>query len=223
MSEFRPIDYAELHRIAFGPPGPGAAPAPPPRAKCTAHSKRTGKPCGHYPVPGATVCKWHGGAAPQVIAAAERRLQEQRAAEAVEAARKRIGGIDLSQYADPLDALEFALSYTHALAQRPAKAVEALPDDQLRYQGRISEQLRGEVIAAQTALRDLRQGAVDAAKLGLAERRVAIREQTAVMLERALDATLAKAGLDLNAQASARETFRANLKVITGGLAEDAD
>lgn len=34
------------------------------RPRCTAHSKRTGKPCQRYPVdvPGATVCYYHGGA-----------------------------------------------------------------------------------------------------------------------------------------------------------------
>ena len=43
-------------------------------AKCTAHSSRTGKPCRKSPIRGATVCRFHGGAAPQVRRAAERRL-----------------------------------------------------------------------------------------------------------------------------------------------------
>ena len=43
---------------------------------CTGHSSRTGKPCRLPPVRGATVCHKHGGRAPQVKRAAERRLLE---------------------------------------------------------------------------------------------------------------------------------------------------
>jgi hypothetical protein len=48
--------------------------------KCGAHSKRTGKQCGQWAIPGGTVCKWHGGGAPQVKAAADKRLDELRPA-----------------------------------------------------------------------------------------------------------------------------------------------
>jgi len=37
-----------------------------PRPTCHAHSKTTGKLCGRPAVPGGKVCRWHGGAAPQV-------------------------------------------------------------------------------------------------------------------------------------------------------------
>ena len=43
-------------------------------ATCTAKSKTTGKQCKNPPVNGATVCRIHGGAAPQVQAAAARRV-----------------------------------------------------------------------------------------------------------------------------------------------------
>jgi len=41
---------------------------------CTA-TNRQGKRCGRYPIPGGTVCKFHGGGAPQVKRKAEERLQ----------------------------------------------------------------------------------------------------------------------------------------------------
>lgn len=44
--------------------------------QCTAHSSQTGKPCKSKAVKGATVCRMHGGSAPQVKAAAKRRLLE---------------------------------------------------------------------------------------------------------------------------------------------------
>ena len=46
------------------------------RPKCSARSSRTGKPCQRYPSAGATVCRVHGGAAPQVQKAARRRLEQ---------------------------------------------------------------------------------------------------------------------------------------------------
>lgn len=49
------------------------------REKCTATAKRSGKRCTHWPMHGSTVCAQHGGKAPQVMAAAQRRLAEQAA------------------------------------------------------------------------------------------------------------------------------------------------
>jgi len=43
---------------------------------CTAKAKSTGKRCRNPTVPGATVCRIHGGSAPQVRAAAARRILE---------------------------------------------------------------------------------------------------------------------------------------------------
>lgn len=42
--------------------------------KCQAHSKRSGNQCQKPPIPGGTVCRMHGGAAPQVKKAALERL-----------------------------------------------------------------------------------------------------------------------------------------------------
>ena len=43
--------------------------------RCSAHSKQTGKPCTKTPIPGGTVCRYHGGQAPQVKAKALARLE----------------------------------------------------------------------------------------------------------------------------------------------------
>lgn len=43
--------------------------------RCTAHTK-TGPQCRNWAIPGGNVCRLHGGRAPQVQAAARRRLQE---------------------------------------------------------------------------------------------------------------------------------------------------
>lgn len=41
--------------------------------RCTAHS-RTGEQCGQRPIPGGTVCRWHGGSILHVRSKAQERL-----------------------------------------------------------------------------------------------------------------------------------------------------
>ena len=53
---------------------PMRSPDPMSRPRCTAHSKQTGLQCKRTPIPGGTVCRYHGGAAPQVKQAALERL-----------------------------------------------------------------------------------------------------------------------------------------------------
>jgi hypothetical protein len=178
--------------------------------RCTATAKRTGKRCARACLPGAEVCAMHGAAAPQVAAAAERRMQEQRA---MALAQRSITGADLARFADPYAALEFCVGYSHALAQRLAAIVEAIPDSELRYHGRAGEQLRGEVTAMQRALDSLRGAAVDTLKLNLDARAAGIREQTAQMIEQALGAALQSSGCDLDGQSRARAEFRRNIRV----------
>ena len=51
------------------------------RRRCRARSKRSGERCRRLAIPGGTVCVMHGGAAPQVAAAARRRLSDAAARE----------------------------------------------------------------------------------------------------------------------------------------------
>ena len=44
--------------------------------QCTATAKSTGKRCTHPPIHGGSVCRFHGGAAPQVIKKARERLAD---------------------------------------------------------------------------------------------------------------------------------------------------
>lgn len=55
------------------------------RPSCSSHRKRTDpkQPCGNDPLHGQTVCRMHGGSAPQNLAAAERRLARTEAYETV--------------------------------------------------------------------------------------------------------------------------------------------
>ncbi|MFI7449568.1 hypothetical protein ACIBQX_18875 [Nonomuraea sp. NPDC049714] len=66
--------------------------------KCTATAKRSGKRCTHWPMRGSTVCAQHGGKAPQVMAAAERRIVE---AEASAIVRRLLADPDAEPVYDP--------------------------------------------------------------------------------------------------------------------------
>lgn len=46
----------------------------PPRRQCTANSRQTGNRCRNAPIPGGLVCRFHGGALPQVRDQARIRL-----------------------------------------------------------------------------------------------------------------------------------------------------
>lgn len=54
------------------------------RRKCKARSTTTGQQCGRWPSKGQLVCAFHGGNAPRAKAAAQRRLADEKAREALE-------------------------------------------------------------------------------------------------------------------------------------------
>ena len=49
-----------------------------PATTCAARSKQTGKPCKNSPIPGGTVCRFHGGGSKKARAAGLRQLEENR-------------------------------------------------------------------------------------------------------------------------------------------------
>jgi hypothetical protein len=72
------------------------------RQQCAARSKQTGQQCKHLAIPGGTVCRVHGGSAPQVQAVALRRLQ----ADQARADLRRLG---VAIETTPIEALEAML------------------------------------------------------------------------------------------------------------------
>lgn len=175
--------------------------------RCTANTRK-GTRCPKFRVKGATVCLSHGAKAPQVRAAAERRDQEQQAREL---AKRSV--VDLSRYADPVAGLEYAVSASYALAERLTQIAGGIPDSELVWRNKTGEHLRGEVVAAQRALSDLRAASDAALRIGIDARRAGITQQTLDMLDRALGAALNASGVGFDAQARAREIFRKNIVV----------
>jgi hypothetical protein len=79
---------------------------------CTAKRSTDGQPCKNAAVKGSTVCGYHGGKAPQVRAAAARRLAEAQAAKDAADVYLRLAG---EPPADPLTGLKELAARFHAI------------------------------------------------------------------------------------------------------------
>jgi hypothetical protein len=173
------------------------------RYECTRQRKEGRGPCHGSAVTGSDRCRMHlGTEAPPVIA--EARLQEQ--------AARLLYQHDAPPVTDPLSALQRLAGRAAAWEDIIGEKVNDLHS--LRYSTEGGEQLRAEIAVMERAMDRLGKLLVDIAKLNIEERLAGIRKQTADMLERALDAALQQAGIGLDKQAEARETFRRNLKVV---------
>lgn len=91
------------------------------RLKCSGTVRSTGLPCGRWAINGGTVCASHGGRAPQVKAAAARRV-------AVAEAQRRL---DIPANVDPRDALTEELARSIAWVRWLGSKVDAQDDTAL--------------------------------------------------------------------------------------------
>jgi hypothetical protein len=106
--------------------------------KCTAHN-RAGKRCGNFVVEGATVCRMHGGAAPQVKRAAHARAARLEAHAAAERMVAR-AGVDVDPLEHLLDSLYRATTLMNMWGLM-ASAIDAAAEDEAAASGA----LRGEL------------------------------------------------------------------------------
>jgi hypothetical protein len=84
---------------------------------------------------------------------------------------------------------------------------------------KTGEQLRMEVLLYERALERFAHILIQISKLKIEERLAGVHQQTANMLERALDAALEESGVGLDGINGARQAFRRHLKVVQGELA----
>lgn len=101
-----------------------------PHVRCSAHRK-DGKPCGQPPLADQTVCRKHGGKAPQNLAAAARRRQERQALVAAES-------FGLPREVDPHTALLEELHRTAGAVQWLGALVADLERDEIAW-GKVKE------------------------------------------------------------------------------------
>jgi hypothetical protein len=199
------------------------------KAKC-AGTNRAGGPCRLYPMLGTTVCRSHGGAAPQVKAAAARRVVEAKALRAVQ-------GLGTWQpVTDPLSALADVAGEVLAVkdhlrglvgrivererqAEHDAVAMASarltgesvglrVPDD------KGAEQMRAEFTAYMAMLNSAVATLATIAKLNIDERMARIDEMRAEMIREALRRTFAELGIAGEQQARAFGVLGTHLRVV---------
>lgn len=162
--------------------------------RCSAMSKQTGEQCKQRPIPGGTVCRFHGGGSPAVRAAAERRQLEAAA------------GAVLTKLLvwDPA-----AVPVTDNVSemQRLAGSLRAAVDvlgGRLEGEELCEECGRGAAdldsvtgTAWMRVLRELRQLLVDMQRLGIAERAVELEADRVRLIALALGRVFDALGLDV--------------------------
>lgn len=156
--------------------------------RCTATSSRTGARCKKRPIDGGTVCATHGGSAPQVRAAADRRVQIRKLEKDINAALVADG---VAPVDDPFGELALlageARDFKNALASRLSML------DSIRYKATESgtEQLRSEVVLYERALDRTARFVELLAKSGFEERRVRLAESEGRVLAGVIQRILA--------------------------------
>jgi hypothetical protein len=170
---------------------------------CGANAKSTGKPCTRPVVPGATRCRFHGAGAPQVKAAAERRLQTAQAEQAVQT-------FGLAREVDPRDALLEEVYRTAGAVDWLAKQVQALATKDVVW-GRAEETDEGVKDKAapsiwvqlyQSERLHLLRVCKEAISAGIEERKVRLAESQGAMLAGVIKAILGD--LDLSPEQAAK-------------------
>lgn len=175
--------------------------------RCPAHLKASRRRCRQPRIEGAPTCRMHGSAAPQVRAAAARRVLDQQAAAA-------LARLDVDPVADPLTELSRLAGQVCAWRDALAAKVNALTD--LRFEdAKGAEQLRSEVALWERALDRCGSLLTAIARLGIDERLARISERQADAVIRALDAGLAAAGVTGDSATEARKAAARALRIVT--------
>lgn len=151
---------------------------------CTGH-KSNGDPCRNAPRLGQKVCAFHGGNTPQALAAAEQRIADQAATDAI--AKLWPGLANATPIKDPVDQME---RLAGALTQMLDTVGEKVNDINHIAAGTALTGLRGELTLLDRVTGHLRQLLADMARLGIAERHVELEQERAMLVTAAFRTAL---------------------------------
>lgn len=180
-----------------------------PSRRCTATSKSTGEQCKRWAYPGAKVCVNHGGAAPAVKAAADRRILTRKLEEDASAVLAH-HGVDV--ISDPLEELGKLAAETRAMANALGQRVNALNDIET-WDDKSAPHARVALEAYERSLDRTHRLLDSLVKHGYTERQVKLQEDQAMLVAGVLRRTIASLGLTADQQKAASvalaEEFRA--------------
>lgn len=162
-------------------------------AGCTGHvdlEDGSIRPCRRPPIRGGSVCRSHGGAAPQVKAAAQRRL-------AAEEARRSLAEVGVSPIDDPLDALGELASEAWALKDHFAAVVAQLRDQYRFTDDKGAEHLDARVALYERAMDRCQRFLSDWVRLGFEERKARLDDARAELVRVVLRGVLGELGHQL--------------------------
>lgn len=147
------------------------------------------RPCGRYPLRGATVCTSHGGRAPQVRAAAARRLAEREAL-------KRLDEVEIRPIGNPIRAYADLAAEVVTWKSQMAQMVNEL--DEYRFtDDKGAEHLDARVALFERAMDRCEKVLGNWVRLGLEERRVQLEEREAELVRTVLVGVITGLGLTL--------------------------
>ena len=183
--------------------------------KCTAVSRRTGKPCGSYAVKGTVVCRKHGGSAPQIKKAAKLNYARYVVKEKV---RREVGALAVdvpieSRVTDPLIELQRltteAIHFKDVLGKmvNDLKDIERITTDG-NVQIRAAVQLYGEAMDRTAKFLDM------AMKHDIAGKIVQIEAAKVSAISAAISRALASAGLSSEQESTVRNTLAIELHAL---------
>jgi hypothetical protein len=202
---------------------------------CTAIAKKTGQRCKAQPVAGCTVCRLHGGSAPQVRRAGLRRLQRQDLQRSVAEVLDLVGELAERNPADVLlDALREADQMRRMYAQLVGFLGVDFDPDRLDERGRMIAAVWGVDHLGDQArhvLTDLHgewadrsaKLAKDALALDLEARRIALAQAEVTKLFRAIEDAATAAGVDYEQWSAFRAGLATRLRALDAAITEDGD
>ena len=175
--------------------------------QCTA-TKRNKERCGNKPVRGATVCRMHGGSAPQVKAKAAERVAQQ---EFDEEMTRTLARLKVAPVDNPLTVL--AELAGQAVAFKDALAARVNDLQSIRYEDmRGAEQLRSEVALWERALDRCERFVTSMARLKIDDRLAKVEEAQVELLLAALDAGLIAGNVEPGRRAEAKAAAARHLR-----------
>ena len=183
--------------------------------KCTAVSRRTGKPCGSYAVKGTVVCRKHGGSAPQIKKAAKLNYARYVVKEKV---RREVGALAVdvpieSRVTDPLIELQRLTTEAIHFKDILGRMVNKLNDiehftEEGSVQIRAAVQLYGEAMDRTAKFLDM------AMKHDIAGKIVQIEAAKVSAISAAISRALASAGLSSEQESTVRNTLAIELHAL---------
>lgn len=189
------------------------------KPRCSARSKQTGEQCKLTAIAGGKVCRFHGGAAGQVKAAADQRELEAKAD--AEIVKLWPGLVGMEPVRDPVDLLARTAGALEQMADIVGKRVNDL-------NGKIGagsglQQLRAEVVLLDRILDKVLKSSEALARLGIEERVVELEQERAQLVVQAFMAALAVLELLPADRDSALRAFLGGLgragELVQGGAA----